>query len=220
MKVVAVVPIKLNSERVKNKNIRKFTNGEPLCTYILNTLKKIEGLDDIYVYCSNPSIKEYLPDGVKFLKRNESLDGSTTKINEVLTSFAKDVEADYYLLSHATAPFIESSSIQTALYKVLNEDYDSALAVTKIQDFLWKDNKPFNYELDSIPRTQDIEPIYEETSGLYIFDKKTILEKNRRIGDKPYMLKVSQIEATDIDEEEDFEIADAIYNYRLLKNKE
>lgn len=220
MKVVAVVPIKLNSERVKNKNIRPFTNGQPLCHYILETLTKVNGIDEIYVYCSNPAIKQYLPEGIKFLKRSENLDQSTTKINEVLISFAKDVDADYYLLTHATAPFIKDTSIQTALYKVLEDEYDSAFAVTKLQDFLWDDKKPLNYDLNSIPRTQDIEPIFEETSGLYIYNKDTIVNKNRRIGDKPYMIELSKIEAIDIDEEEDFTIADAVFNYCYRKGNE
>ena len=106
MKIVAFVPMKLNSERVKNKNIKEFDNGKPLCSYILNTLKKVKNIDEIYVYCSDEKIKKYIPKGVKYLKRSEELDGQKVKINEVLKAFANDVDADYYLLTHATAPFI------------------------------------------------------------------------------------------------------------------
>ena len=213
MKITAIVPMKLNSERVKNKNIKSFDNGKPLCTYILESLKKVKNIDDIYVYCSDEAIKEYLPNGIKFLKRNKNLDESDVKINDVLTSFAKDVDSDYYLLTHATAPFLKPETIEKGVDIIKKGEYDSVFTVQKIQNFLWKDNKPMNYKLDDIPRTQDIDPIYCETSGLYIFDKETILKHNRRIGEKPYMLEVSQIESTDIDEEEDFLIANAIYNY-------
>ena len=77
---------------------------------------------------------------------------------------------------------------------------------------LGKDGKPFNYELDNIPRTQDLEPLYEETSGFYIINSSVITSLNRRIGKKPHIVEVNEIEAVDIDEKEDFQIADAIYN--------
>ncbi len=215
MKVVAIVPMKLNNRRLPNKNTKAFTNGKPLCHYILSTLLKVERIEEVYVYCSNPEITEYIPEGVKYLQRSATLDQDTTKMNEVLSCFAKDVPADVYVMTHTTAPFVTTESIEKGLEAVLSGEYDSALAVKKLQDFLWKNGKPFNYQLDSIPRTQDLEPLYEETSGFYIYSAKVINELGRRIGDKPYMVEVSEIESIDIDEKEDFEIADAIYNYHF-----
>ena len=213
MKTIAVVPIKLNSNRLPHKNIKSFTNGEPLCNYILNTLSGIRLIDEVYVYCSKTEIRNYIPKHVKFLKRDEQLDQDTTKINEVLISFAKEIEADVYVMAHTTAPFVKKESIEKGLISVMNRGYDSAFAVKKLQDFLWKDNKPFNYDLEYIPRTQDLEPIYEETSGFYIYKRNVMLDYNRRIGRNPYMVEVSEIEGIDIDEEEDFIIADAVFNY-------
>lgn len=92
MKIVAVVPMKLNNRRLPQKNTKAFTNGRPLCYYILSTLLKITEIEEVYVYCSNPDIKGYIPDGVKYLKRSEMLDQDTTKMNEVLKAFAKDVQ--------------------------------------------------------------------------------------------------------------------------------
>ena len=217
MKVVAVVPMKLNSVRLPNKNIKRFDNGKPLCYYILNTLKKVKGIDEIYVYCSNPKIQDYIPEGIKYLTRSESLDQNTTKINEVLLSFSKDVPADIYVMTHTTAPFIKAESIQKGLEAVRSGKYDSAFAVKKLQDFLWKDGKPFNYSLDNIPRTQDLPPLMEETSGFYIYNLSVITEQNRRIGDTPYLVEVGGIESVDIDEAEDFDIANAIYNFYFIK---
>ena len=218
MKVVAVVPIKLNNERLKNKNIKKFDNGEPLCTYLLNTLKKVKKIDEIYVYCSNETIKDYIPDGIKFLKRSENLDSSTTKMNEILKSFSNKVDSDLYVLAHVTAPFITESSISDGIEHVLSGEYDSSFSVQLLQEFLWKNGEPLNYNLSAIPRTQDLPFIYSETSGFYVYSKQTILELNRRIGNNPYLKVVSKVEAIDIDEEDDFEIANAIYNFRRRKN--
>jgi CMP-N-acetylneuraminic acid synthetase len=217
MKVVALVPIKLNNERLPNKNIKHFDRGKPLIQYILNTLIQVKDIDEVYVYCSNQKISNYLPEGVRFMKRSEEFDGSNTKINEILTAFAKDVDADIYVLSHATAPFLKAESIEKGLYNVINNRYDSALSVQKLQEFLWKAGKPYNYDLTNIPRTQDIEPLYKETSGVYIYNKDLIVNHNRRIGYNPYLIEVSKIESIDIDEFEDFEIANAIFNYILLK---
>lgn len=211
MKTIAIVPIKLNNERLPNKNIKPFDNGAPLCHYIFETLKQVKGIDEIYVYCSNPKIQEFIPLGVKFLRRSETLDQNTTKINEVLSAFAQDVPADVYVMSHATAPFISPQSIEKGLQAVLQQGFDSAFAVRKIQTFLWKDGKPFNYNLNNIPRTQDLPPIFEETSGFYIYRSEVITELNRRIGDNPYMVEVNAIESCDIDTQEDFDVANAIF---------
>lgn len=220
MKKIAVVPMKLNNSRLPQKNTKSFTNGKPLCHYILSTLLSVEEIDEIYVYCSNPDIVNYIPDGVKYLKRSELLDQDSTKMNEVLLAFAKEIPADIYIMTHTTAPFITKESIQKGLKSVISRKYDSSFAVRKLQDFIWKDGKPFNYDLNNIPRTQDLPPLYEETSGFYIYKSEIIMEFNRRIGNNPYIVEVGQIESIDIDELEDFIIADAIYNYNcIIKGK-
>ncbi|CAM3131632.1 cytidylyltransferase domain-containing protein [Sporolactobacillus spathodeae] len=213
MKIVAIVPMKLNNRRLPQKNTKSFSNGKPLCHYILSTLLKIDSIDDVYVYCSNPAIQEFIPDGVKYLQRSTSLDQDSTKMNEILQSFAHDVPSDVYVMTHTTAPFISRESIEKGLNAVVEGKYDSAFAAKKLQDFLWKDGTPFNYELDNIPRTQDIPPIFEETSGFYIYTKNVINKLGLRIGMKPHIVEVSEIESIDIDEKEDFIIADAIYNF-------
>lgn len=219
MKIVAIVPMKLNNTRLPQKNTKSFTNGKPLCYYILNTLLKIKKIDEVYVYCSNENIKEYIPQGVKFLKRSVSLDTDKTSMNEVLKAFADDVFADIYVMTHTTAPFISAESIEKGLDAVLSGMNDSAFSAKKLQDFLWKNGTPFNYSLENIPRTQDLDPLYEETSGFYIYERYVINELGRRIGQSPFIVEVNEIEAVDIDEKEDFEIADAIYNHMFRKSE-
>lgn len=220
MKTVAIVPIKLNNRRLPQKNTKQFTNGKPLCHYVLTTLLKVHEIDDVYVYCSNPDIKNFIPDGVNYLKRAESLDQDSTKMNEVLKSFADDVPADIYVMAHTTAPFISPDSIIKGVRAVQCGEYDSSFAAKKLQDFLWKNGKPFNYDLARIPRTQDLEPFYIETSGFYIYRSDVMTKLGRRIGDKPYVVEVGEIESIDIDEEQDFMIADAIFNHIIRRENE
>lgn len=119
-------------------------------------------------------------------------------------------------MTHTTAPFISKESIEKGLNAVISGEYDSSFAAKKLQDFLWKDGKPFNYELENIPRTQDLPPLFEETSGFYIYKSDVMTKLNRRIGNKPYIVEVGEIESVDIDEPEDFMIADAIFNHIFL----
>lgn len=206
MKVIGVVPIKLNSQRLPHKNILPIA-GHPLCWYICRTLSKIEKIDDVYVYCSNSDIKQFIPNNVKLKKRPEWLDQNEIKGYDIYREFIKEVEADIYVLAHTTSPFINKKTIENALEHVLSGENDSAFSAERIQTFAWYKSTPINYELNNVPRTQDIEPIWVETSGFYMFRKEVFTTYNRRIGFSPYMQEVSGIEAIDIDERKDFEYA-------------
>ena len=210
MKVVALVPIKLNSQRLPHKNILDL-GGKPLCYHMTEKLVNVKGINEAYVYCSDESIKNYMPEKMKFLKRNSYLDGDLVKGQEIYESFINEVDADIYVLAHATAPFIKRETIQNALDKVLSGEYDSALSVKRIQTFAWYKGKTLNYDLENIPRTQDIEPVFYETSAFFIFRKEVFTKMGkRRIGNKPYFQEIDDIEAVDIDYPEDFKFAQAI----------
>lgn len=167
----------------------------------------IKRIDEIYVYCSDKDIIKYLPEGILFKQREKWLDGDLVKGYDIYKSFINEVEADVYILAHVTSPFIKSSSIENALFHVLSGGYDSAFSAERVQTFAWYQNRPINYLLDDIPRTQDIEPIWIETSAFFIFKKEIFTVHNRRIGFNPYIQEVSGIEAIDIDEKEDYDFA-------------
>jgi CMP-N-acetylneuraminic acid synthetase len=213
VRVVAFVPLKLNNERVPGKNTRRFRSGQPLFHSILRSLAAVETIDEIFVYCSSPEIADLLPDGVRHLTRSRDLDRSETRINEVIAAFVDEVEADVYVLAHATAPFLGVDSIRRMIEAVVSGGHDSALSVVPLREFLWKDGAPFNYDPVSIPRTQDLDPMFAETSGAYVFPRDLARGSGRRVGHRPALIEVSKIEAVDIDEEVDFRIADAVHSY-------
>ncbi|MEN1969993.1 acylneuraminate cytidylyltransferase family protein [Lentibacillus sp. N15] len=205
-KVIAFVPIKLNSQRLPNKNILPL--GEHcLSWYIFNTLLGIEKIDEVCVFCSDETVMDYLPTSVKFVKRDRALDRDMVKGNEIYESFIHTVDSDLYLLAHTTSPFMEKNSVENALTNVLRGGYDSALSVQKKQTFIWYNGQTLNYECNDIPRTQDIEPIYIETSGFYLFEKEHFLTHKRRIGFTPYFQELNDMEAIDIDTKTDYEFA-------------
>ena len=216
MKRVAFVPIRLNSQRVEGKNLREL-GGRPLMTYLLETLVQVENIDEVYLYCSNPDIQHYLPEGVKFLQRDERLDSNTTLGEEIYDAFTSEVDADIYILAHATSPFIRTATIADAVARVESGENYSAFSAERVQTFAWWDGKPLNYSLDRVPRTQDLEPVYVETSAFFVFEREVWRNKRRRIGERPYMAVTDRIESMDIDNPDDFLLAEAIVAANLNK---
>lgn len=227
MKVVAFVPIKFNSQRLENKNILPL-GKYPLCWYIFETLKQVKHIDKIYVYCSDIRIQKYIPSNIKFLKRPSNLDSHQTIGLQIYTSFAEQIPADAYVLAHATSPFIKPFSIQQGLDAILEKGYDSAFSVQKMQTYTWYHNEPLNYALNNVIRTQELTPVQLETSAFYIFTH-SVLMKGQRIGCKSLPIITDRIESVDIDEVDDYELAQAIIsndsltchtlNYNLSNHK-
>ena len=150
------------------------------------------------------------------MKRRAEVHRDTTLGREIYDAFTARVEADLYVLAHATSPFIRPETIAGALDKVRSGEYDSAFSAEKIQTFAWYEGRPLNYALDNIPRTQTIEPVYIETSAFFIFPRELWCAHHRRIGDRPYMAVVERVEGLDIDYPEDFAMAEIIAASRGL----
>jgi len=214
MKIILFVPIKVNSQRLPNKMFLPLGN-KLLCQHIFDTLSDIKNEIecDIYCFCSDESIKKYLPKDVHFLKRDKILDQNETKGIDIYKSFISiKNDGDIYGILHATSPFIKKDSIIQGIRSITDLDYDSALSVSKIQTFSWFKGKTINYDLNNVVRTQDIEPIFWETSAFYLFKKNILDLNNKRIGNKPFFVETDRIESIDIDEKEDYELAYKILN--------
>lgn len=214
MKIVAVMPIKLQNERCPGKNTR-LLGDKPLLNYQLSNLLQIDEIDEVYVYCSDESIIPLLPPTVKFLKRPTELDLPTSNFTQIFNTFIKQVQADIYVFDHATAPFVKINTIKKCVSAVLSGGYDSAFCATKIQDFLWQDGVPLNFDPTDLPRSQDIKPIYRETSGVYVFTKDVFKNFQRRIGIKPYIHETTFKESIDINNPEDFQLAEIMLNIEI-----
>lgn len=214
-KVVSMIPIKLNSERVKDKNIRLFFDKTPLVSFISEAVTGSKYIDEAYVYCSDEKIEKYIPKGIRFLKRPDFLDGNAYNCNDIIREFMKVVDADIYSVNHATAPFTLSGSIDKCIEAVGGScKYDSAFLVKKVQTFLWtEEGKAMNFDPQHFPRTQDLKPIYTETSGAYVFTREVFQKYDRRVGVRPCLVEVSELESLDIDTEEEMTMALAVYKY-------
>lgn len=214
MKIIAIMPIKLINERCPGKNTR-LLGGKPLLQHELDSLKQTGLCDTINVYCSDDAVVPFLPKGVNYIKRPEFLDLPTSNFTQIFDSFISAVDADIYVYAHATAPFITVGTMKQCIESVKSGKYDSAFCAIKLQDYLWQDGEPLNFDASNLPRTQDLKPIYQETSGIYVFTKQVYQEYRRRIGMIPFIKEVSFKEAVDIDNPEDFELAEALIDLEL-----
>ncbi len=219
MKLAAMVPIKMNNQRTPGKNTKKFDDGRALLTVHLQTLAEVQGINKIYVFCSDPAIQKYLIPGAEYLERPRYLDTQEATPQNIISEFMKLVKAEIYLVSHCTSPFVTVEHFEECIKAVTCGAFDSAFTGEKIQRLLWSSRKePFNFKADAIPRTQDLEPIYSEVSAAYVFKREVFEQTHRRVGECPHIVEVKGVECVDIDYPEDFEIANAIY-MNIIKKK-
>lgn len=215
-RIVALVPMRHHSERVPGKNYRMFA-GRPLYHRIINTLLNCQLVNEIAIDTDSPIIFEDAARNfpqVKLIKRPQNLRADTTPMNEVLLYDVTQISAGYYIQTHSTNPLLRTRTITEAIETFLNRlpEYDSLFSVTRLQSRLWDaQNRPVNHDPNILLRTQDLPPIFEENSNLYIFSRNVLEACHNRIGERPLMFEVDKMETWDIDEELDFEIAEFLY---------
>jgi CMP-N-acetylneuraminic acid synthetase len=218
-KITALVPMRHQSIRVPEKNYRLLA-GKPLYSYIIRTLIDCPEIDQIAVDTDSPVIKggleKYFPQ-VRIIDRPDHLRADSVPMNDILLYDCGLIQADLYLQTHSTNPLLTAASISGAIHTFLSkkEEYDSLFAVTKLLTRLWDGNgKPLNHDPGVLIRTQDLPPVYEENSCIYLFKGQILAERRNRLGYKPLMYEISADEAWDIDDELDFEVVESLILHR------
>lgn len=225
-KIVALLPIKANSERVKQKNFKEL-GGKPLFKWVLDSLLQVEMLDKIVINTDARSIlKEFgVDDSLKILIHDRPLEicGDMVDMNKVIKNDVERISSEIYLMTHATNPFIKYESINKAInyfLKIKESGVDSLFSVNKMQSrFYNSEVNAINHNPSMLLRTQDLEPVYEENSNLYLFTQESFQNNNRRIGSNPRMIQSKKIESIDIDDSEDWILAEAVASYILLSRQ-
>ena len=209
--IAALLPMRHASERVPGKNYRELA-GKPLYRHVVEALQGCRRISHIVIDTDSPSIMDdasaALP-GVLVLERPLHLRDGSIPMNDVLLNDVERVPADLYLQTHSTNPLLSTATIERAIDEFLaaRPKYDSLFGVTRLQTRLWTaDGRALNHDPDVLLRTQDLPPVYEENSCLYLFDGDTLRRRHNRIGDRPMLFEVPRAEAVDIDEEIDWQI--------------
>ncbi|MBE0681725.1 MAG: acylneuraminate cytidylyltransferase family protein [Anaerolineales bacterium] len=219
MKLAALVPMRHHSQRVPGKNFRPLA-GKPLFQHIIETLLAVPEIELVMVDTDSEPVMEgvrRLFPAVKLIQRPEHLRADDVPMNEILLHDTAQVNAEFYLQTHSTNPLLKADTISRAIQSLFTHypAYDSLFSVTRLQTRLYfQDGRAINHNPLELIQTQDLPPVYEENSCLYIFTRENLARKHHRIGDKPLMLEVDAAEAWDIDEELDFEITDFLMRKR------
>ncbi len=218
-RIIALVPMRHHSQRVPGKNYRPLA-GRPLFTYILSNLLACPQIAQVVVDTDSSeimeSVKALFP-SVIVLERPLSLRADQTSMNEILAYDTAQVEGDFYLQTHSTNPLLNAATISAAIQDFLANypAYDSLFSVTRMQTRLWDQlGRAINHNPAILIQTQDLPPVYEENSCIYIFTREKLLAYRNRLGERPRMFPIDPIEAWDIDEEMDFLIADLLMSHR------
>jgi CMP-N-acetylneuraminic acid synthetase len=210
-----------HSQRVPGKNYRPLA-GKPLFHHIIETLLACPEISQVVVDTDSPPVmdglREHFP-SVLVLERPEHLRADTIPMNEILAYDSAQVEADLYLQTHSTNPLLRSTSVSKAIQALSAQypAYDSLFSVTRLQTRLWDQlGRAINHNPAILLQTQDLPPVYEENSCIYIFNRQTLLARRNRLGERPMMFELSLQEAWDIDEEIDFAISEFLYQTYFL----
>lgn len=216
MRIAAIVPMRHSSERVPGKNYRSFA-GKPLYHHIINSLLACDSISQVVIDTDSPFILEdaarYFPQ-VTRMERPGHLRAGDIPMNDVLLNTINQLDADFFLQTHSTNPLLKPGSIRRGVEMFLKNFpvYDSLFSVTRLQTRLWNQlAQAINHNPNILLRTQDLPPVYEENSCMYIFSKAILEQKHNRIGDRPFMLEISKEEAQDIDVEIEFRVAEFLY---------
>lgn len=212
MKTACFIPIKEHSERVSGKNFRVLC-GKKLYEWVLEHVIEANCFDDVYVDTNSDEIKEYAASRRIFvIDRLESLALDTANGNDLLMYHRKiKPDYDYYFQLFATAPFLQPESITLCANALTSSsEYDSCFTALKNNSFYWFNAQPVNYRPGILPRSQDMTPVVEETTGMYGITAESLDRYRCRIGKNPYAHFVSKFEAVDINTEDDLKIADFI----------
>jgi CMP-N-acetylneuraminic acid synthetase len=224
MRVVALLPMRHASVRVPGKNYRPFA-GRPLYHHIVDGLLACPRIEQIVIDTDSERLKEdaarHFP-SVTVLERPERLRADTVPMNDVLLNTVSQVAADFYLQTHSTNPLVRPATIDRAVSALLEAYpiHDSLFSVTRLQSRLWDElTRPVNHNPAILLRTQDLPPIYEENSCLYLFTGDTLRLRHNRIGERPLLFEIERLEAIDIDEELDFKVAEFLYHQRATETR-
>jgi CMP-N-acetylneuraminic acid synthetase len=219
-KVIALVPMRHHSMRVPGKNYRPLA-GRPLYQHIISTLLACPEINGIVVDTDSQPIIDGLQSDfpqVIVLERPVSLRADTIPMNEILAYDTSQVQAEFYLQTHSTNPLLRPETISRAVRGFLEKYpiYDSLFSVTRIQTRLWDQlGRAINHNPAILLRTQDLPPVFEENSCMYLFTRSILLSRRNRLGDRPMMFEIDAAEAWDIDEELDFTIVDSLIAHSL-----
>ena len=221
MKVKALVAVRSGSQRVVNKNIRPFA-GSSLLEIKLQQLKRIPNLDGVVVNSNDEEMLKIARGlGCEAVKREEYYASNQVSMSDVYRNMAENFDGDVVAYINVTNPLLRDETITNAIeeYKKLEEKHDSLNSAHLIKEFLFKDNLPINYDLRNQPRSQDLPDIAALNFAVSIISRENMIECKNVVGYRPNIYLIDEVEATDIDNQIDFDFAEFMYKRMYQTNQ-
>lgn len=230
MKITAVIPIRSGSQRVKDKNLRKFADINLMELKIRNLLKVPE-IDSIVVNTNSDEAIEIVKSKyenrpgtpVSYHRREEYYASSQCSGSEFFKHLGEVTDTDIFIYSPCTSPFVSPETFSKCIKKYVERDSqicDCVSTVSKIKEFMWLDGKPVNYDPLNAPNSQDLPDIVALNFGATVVAKEDLIANRNIIGKKPQFVVTSDIEAVDIDTPLDFYVAEQLYIKTVIESKD
>lgn len=224
---IAFVPVRGGSKGIPDKNIKLFL-GKPLVFWTLSELEKTKSIDKIILATDSMKITNVVESfnfkKVQIFHRSSDNASDTSSTESVILEYLNDVglNLEYnFMLVQATSPLTTTKDYSESLDLFLSGGYDSVLSCARIKRFFWNEQgEPMNYDFNKRPRRQDFEGTLIENGSLYISKVKNIIRHQNRISGNIGVYVMPEFTAVEIDEEEDWIIAESLMRKHLLKNRE
>ena len=214
-KIVAIIPIRKNSQRIKNKNFLNFFKGKSLLELKIEQLKKVNNIDEIVVSSDSELAKKISKRyDISFHAREKYFASSSCSGSKFFENLARCIDGDYLMYCPCTSPIIKQKTYNLFLNKFESTKYkyDSLNTVSILKNFIWKDNKSLNYNSIKAPNSQDLPNNYFSlTFGINIISRKNMIKFKNIVGKKPKFIVLNKLESTDINDKTDFKIAQMLY---------
>tara|TARA_B100000575_G_C23092230_1_gene629743 strand:- start:936 stop:1610 length:675 start_codon:yes stop_codon:yes gene_type:complete len=214
-KVTAIIPVRKNSVRLKNKNFLPFYKKKSLLEIKIEQLKNVKFIDKIVISSDSIKVKKIASKyKVYYHKRKKYFASSKCSGGNFFKNLADSIEGDYLVYCPCTSPIIKKKTYEIFFKKFLKykNRYDSFNTVGRLKTFIWKDKKPLNYDLLKAPNSQDLPDNYNYlTFGINIIDRKKMIKFKNIVGKNPMFMILDKFESIDINDKIDFTVAQAIY---------
>lgn len=213
----AVITVRKGSQRVKNKNFKKFA-GKNLLIHKIEMLKKIRGIDEIIINTdSEKAINIAKKLNVNFFRRDPYFASSKCPNSEFWSNIAQNTKSKYIMFTHCTNPLVKKNTYQKFLkiFKKFKHNYDSFNSVSEVKEFLIKKNKPINFDFSRAPNSQDLPDIIKLNFAISILSTKLMYKKKSLVGNKPYFIKLNAVEGFDINTPLEFKFAEYLFKKKV-----
>lgn len=216
--IVALIPVKASSERVKGKNTRPFADTN-LFELKLNQLKQVKGFSQIVISSEDDHLLNIASDqGFDVHRRDPKYSTSTVPMSEVYSYIASEIKGEHIAWVNVTNPLAEAQIYEDAIkmYENMDSRFNCLLSACEVKEYLFHNGNPINFKPNPWPRSQDLSGICAITFVINILKRQDMIKWGSCVGQKPFFYMLDPVTSTDVDFQWNFDFCEMIYKQRLM----